>query len=277
MSSASSYRFRLALTVATPGALPSAFVVYRDPLSVTLPKAADLGYDGVELALLDRSQVDIPELKRLLSSTGLSVPMVSTGQIFSAGQCSFASVDLEAGKMAETIFVGLIDLAAEFGAKINVGRVRGVAEGNGTRSEVEKRVADAFERISRRASAVGVEVVLEPVNRYEIDLFNSCAEAADFLDRFGLEKVRIMPDVFHMNIEDASIEGALMKYAPRIGYVHFADSNRWYPGAGHIDFTSITMALRAAGYRGWIGVEILPLPEPDTAAREAIGHLRRFF
>ena len=45
-----------------------------------------------------------------------------------------------------------------------------------------------------------------------------------------------MPDVFHMNIEDASIGGSLKAAKDVIAYVHFADSNRWAPGDGHLDF-----------------------------------------
>ncbi len=267
---------RLALTVATPGALPSAFVVYRYPLAVSLPKIAQMGYDGVELALLDRSQVDMAELRALLASTGLAVPMVSTGQVFAAGRCSFAAADRALREKAEGLFSGLIDVAAELGAKINVGRVRGAVEGNGNRAEVEDRVADSLRRMSALAKAAGVPLVLEPVNRYEIDLLNSCADTIEFLDRFGLDDVQMMPDVFHMNIEDPSIEGSLMRWVDRIGYVHFADSNRHFPGAGHLDFSRIIASLHAVGYSGWIAAEILPLPDPDTAAAGAIGYLRRF-
>lgn len=269
-------QIKLALTVATPGALPSAFVVYREPLAVSLPKIAELGFDGVELALLDRSQVDLGELKRLLAATGLVVPMVSTGQVFAAGRCSFAAADPSLRAKAETLFVGLLDVAAELGAMINVGRIRGGVEGNGTRAEVEERVAESLRRMADRAAASGVRVVLEPVNRYEIDLINSCAEGEDFLSRFGLEALRLMPDVFHMNIEDQSIEGTLTRLVDLVGYIHFADSNRRSPGSGHLNFSTLVGALRAVDYRGWVGVEILPAPDPDTAARGAIEHLRRF-
>ena len=267
---------RISLAVAPERALPSAFVVYREPFSSSLPKAAALGYDGVELALMDRSQVDMTELKRLLAATGLGVPMVSTGQVFAEAGDSFASADPAVRARAETRFAGLMEVAAEFGAYINVGRVRGQVAPNGTRAEVESRAADSLARLARRGADLGVKILIEPVNRYEIDFLNSCADTMDFLERHGLANLGIMPDVFHMNIEDPSIEGSLMRWADRIGYVHFADSNRYSPGAGHLDFASIVASLRAVGYAGWIGTEILPLPDPDTAARAAIRHLRRF-
>lgn len=267
---------RLALTVATPGAPPSAFVVYREPLSRSLPKIAAMGWDGVELALLDRSQVDLAELRALLMDTGLSVPTLSTGQIFATGRCSFASAEPGVRQKAEDLFAGVVEIAAELGAMVNIGRVRGGIEGNGERPEVEARVADSLSRILGRAKAAGVALAIEPVNRYEIDFLNNCEEAVDFLARQGLEDIGLMPDVFHMNIEEPSIEGSLGRFGGRIRYVHFADSNRRHPGAGHLDFAGIVGALRSVGYDGWIGAEILPLPDPDFAAKSAIAYLRRF-
>lgn len=269
-------RLRLALTVATPGALPSAFVVYREALEVVLPKIAALGYEGVELALLDRGQIDLGQLRAALRETGLALPMISTGQIFAAGGCSFAAADPGLRSKAEGLFAGLIETAAEFGAMVNIGRVRGGISGNGPGPEVELRVGDSLRRLGERAAALGVRLVLEPVNRYEIDFLNSCAEAAAFLDRQGLGEILLMPDLFHMNIEEPSIEGSLGKFAGRTGYIHFADSNRHAPGAGHLDFAALVGSLRASGYGGWIGVEILPVPDPDRAAAAAVAQLRRF-
>jgi sugar phosphate isomerase/epimerase len=48
--------------------------------------------------------------------------------------------------------------------------------------------------------------------------------------------------------------------------VHIADSNRKYPGAGHIDFKEIIFALLDIGYGGYVSCEILPWPDSDTAA-----------
>ncbi len=264
---------RIALAVAPERALPSAFVVFREPFSSSLRKAADFGYDGVELALLDRSQVDMADLKRLLSETGLEVPMISTGQVFAEAGDSFASTDPEVRAKAERRFAGLIEVAAEFGAFINVGRIRGTVEANGSRSEVEARVAEILGRLSARGSELGVMVLLEPVNRYETDFLNSTDEAADFLDRHALSALGLMPDLFHMNIEDADPTDSLRRHASRIKYLHFADSNRNAPGSGHMDFRSPLAALRDTAFSGWITLEIFPRPDADTAARSGARHV----
>ena len=55
---------------------------------------------------------------------------------------------------------------------------------------------------------------------------------------------------------------------------HLADSNRWYPGAGHLDFKRIVEILAHTGYDGFLSAEILPQPDPDTCAQETIKTMR---
>ena len=264
---------KLALTVAPETALFSAFVVYRDKLETSLRKAAEFGYDGIELALLHKDQVNVDELQKTLRTTGLEVPMISTGQIFADAGVSFSHHDERLRKQAVERFLGLMEVAAEFGSMINVGRLRGTME-------ADKKSGDFFresmETVLKRSEELDTIIALEPVNRYEIDFLNSCADCASVIMELDHPNLKMMPDVFHMNIEDPSIEGSLWKYAELIGYVHLADSNRWAPGRGHLDFKSIIDALKTTAYEGWAGVEILPFPVPDIAAREAVEFLRKF-
>ena len=264
---------KLALAVAPENALPSAFVVFRDRLEVSLEKAAGLGYDGVELALLSRDQVDVPSINRLLKASGLEIPMVSTGQIFADTGVSFTDPDPAKRQKALDEFLGLMEVASELGAMINIGRLRGMLRDG----ESSEDLFDAGMDIAlRRAEELDVTIALEPVNRYEINFLNSCAQCAEVIDHLGSSRLKMMPDVFHMNIEDPSIEGSLREHASKIAYVHFADSNRWAPGRGHLDFASITDTLYSVDYPGWISAEILPHPDPDTAAAEAVNHLRNY-
>jgi sugar phosphate isomerase/epimerase len=114
-----------------------------------------------------------------------------------------------------------------------------------------------------------VTLIIEPVNRYEINFVNSLDEGAALLGKVGCQNLGLMPDVFHMNIEDAQIGASLAQYGRSVRYIHFADSNRLAPGQGHLDFDDVFDGLRAARFDGWGAVEILPKPNPDTAARQA--------
>ncbi|MBB6480080.1 sugar phosphate isomerase/epimerase family protein [Spirochaeta isovalerica] len=264
---------KLGLAVAPENALMSAFVVFRDKLEVNLEKAARLGYDGVELALLHRDQVDLPSIKRHLKDTGLEIPMVSTGQIFADTGVNFTHPDRSRREKAVSDFLGLMEVASELGSMINIGRLRGMLK-DGEPSEENFR--QSMDRVLRRAGELGVIVALEPVNRYEINFLNTVDQCAEMIRSIGHDNLVMMPDIFHMNIEDPSIEGAFWKHSDLVGYVHLADTNRWAPGRGHMDFQSIFSALKGIGYEGYASVEILPYPEPDQAAYEAVSTLRKY-
>lgn len=70
-----------------------------------------------------------------------------------------------------------------------------------------------------------------------------------------------------MNIEDSNISKSILDCGGLLGYVHIADSNRHYAGAGHIDFKEVISSLRAIGYNGYISAECLPLPDSNTALK----------
>ncbi len=213
-------------------------------------------------------------VKRLINQYGLEIPVVSTGQVFAGLNLWFTSPDAAVRSQAVEVFKGLADVAAEFGAMINMGRVRGfIAEGE-TAEIAARRFGQVAGEINEYARAFGVTLILEPVNRYEINFINNLDEGVDLINKLRIPGLKLMPDVFHMNIEDASIEGNLQKYIDHVAYIHFADSNRLAPGQGHLDFPAIVAALNEVGYKGWASVEILPKPDPDTAARQAIEYLR---
>lgn len=265
---------KIAVAVASENALPSAFVVLRG-LEESIPKAAKYGYDGIELALRDKDQVDVNKIKKLITNYGLEIPVVSTGQVFADLKLWFTSSDKSVRLKAVEVFKGLIEVATEFNAKVNIGRVRGFIADGETYETTVQRFSEVVSQISAYAEKYGVELILEPVNRYEINFINNLDEGTELIDKLHLEKLKLMPDLFHMNIEDKSIEGNLEKYINYISYIHFADSNRLAPGWGHLNFKSIIDTLNKVSYKGWISIEILPKPGPDESAIQAIRYLRK--
>jgi len=232
-------------------------------------RCAALGYDGVELALLDASQVDVPRMKSRLASTGLEIPCISSGQVFAADHLYFTHPDAAVRSAAVDRIVGMIRLAGEFGAKVNTGRVRGLVHEGETVEVAKQRYLACLSRCADVAESLGVELIVEPVNRYEVNFINNCTEGLQLVRESGRECVKLMPDLFHMNIEDASFRQVFEAGRAYISYVHVADSNRLAPGWGHMPFDEIFQILADIGYQGYITAEILPKPDPDLAARQA--------
>ncbi|UCD29158.1 MAG: sugar phosphate isomerase/epimerase [Planctomycetota bacterium] len=263
---------KLSVAIADTHALPSAFVVFRG-FEESIPKTAQLGFDGVELALKRADEVKRDRLSSLLTETGLEVSCISTGQVYADLGLMFTDSNPQKRQQVRDVFQNIIDLAADFGKLVNVGRVRGQI-GTTPRQEAEARFIEMARQLCDYAAPKGVTIILEPVNRYEIDFINSVAEGVELMKKVDRANMKLMPDLFHMNIEDATIGEELAKNIDYIAYLHLADSNRLAPGQGHTDFNDIFQHLKQVNYNGWVSVEILPIPDPDTAARQAAVFLK---
>lgn len=264
---------KIGIAVASSDALPSAFVVFRDDLCDCVSRAAAMGYDGIELALRRADEVDVPRMKERLAATGLEIPCISSGQVFAADHLYFTHPDATVRDAAVDRIIGMIRLAAEFGARVNTGRVRGIIHEGESVEAAKQKYVSCLHRCADVAEEMGVELIVEPVNRYEVNFINNCDEGLAIIKETGRPCVKLMPDLFHMNIEDASFRAAFEAARDYISYVHVADSNRLAPGWGHMPFDEIFEILRDIDYEGYLTAEILPKPEPDQAAAQAAGYL----
>ncbi len=247
-------------------------VAMRGAWQQGIQTAAALGYDGVELAVRDPASVDARALRETVQASGLAVPAIGTGQAYLKDGLSLASDDAGVrGRAIERVGTHL-KLAAPWGAAVIVGLVRGRISGD--REQTERRLLESFGRLLPEADRLGVHLLIEPINRYETDYLLTVDETLALIERTGSPLVGVLADTFHMNIEEASVEDALRRAGPRLGHMHLADTNRQAPGWGHLNVQKIVAVLREIGYRGYLSAEILPKPDPTSAARQAVTHLR---
>jgi len=239
-------------------------------------KAARLGYDGIELMVRDPAGLDWQAVKRTLDSAGLEVPQVVTGELFGADGLCLVTTDAEIYRRAEQRTRSVIDLAAYLGAFVNIGRLRGRLDALGGGPEAWRTAVQRLRGVAKYAAEKGVKITLEPINRYETDFLMTSAEGMNFIEEMGCDNVGLMLDLFHMNIEEDSIEEGLCRAGSTLWHVHIADSNRNYPGSGHMAYASIFQTLREIGYTGYISAELRPNPDPDTAAQKTIAFLQQW-
>ena len=263
---------KLSITVGTNDAFSGALVVFRG-LEESLQTIADLGYQGIELALFNKKNVNVKQLKNLLRETSLKLPVISTGQIFTMENAWFTHPDKETRERAVEIFCGIIEVASEFGADINVSRVRGYIHEEDTYDSAIEKLTECLEKVSSYAGNFGLNILLEQMNRYETNYMFSAMDVGEYIRKTGIPNLKIHADLFHMNIEDVSIIGTLKEYKKELGYIHFADSNRLAPGSGNIDFKSVINTLEDINYEGWTGIEVLTKPDGYTAAKQSIEYL----
>jgi sugar phosphate isomerase/epimerase len=167
-----------------------------------------------------------------------------------------------------------VPLAQHFAATIILGLIRGITPPGQSHERSMAYLVGALQECSAVAASDGVSFALEPLNRYETDLIHTVEQGMELIQRVGAENFGLLLDTFHMNIEEPSIEASIRACGDRIFHFHVADSNRWHPGAGHLDFRGILATLGEAGYDGYVSGEFIPVPDADTGARRAIEHLR---
>lgn len=264
---------KLSVAIASKDALPSAFVVWRG-FEASAKKADAMGYDGIELALKAPDEISLPKLNSLLGDHDLGLSCITTGQVFAAAGLHFTSKDKAQIKEIRSIFCAFVDMAAEFDCDVNIGRARGFILPEESETDAAARFIHNVAPVCEYAAPKGVHLIIEPVNRYEINFINNLDEGARLIKSSGISNLGLMPDVFHMNIEDASITGALRQHADLVRYIHFADSNRHAPGWGHLDFDNLIGTLHNIEYNGWVSIEILPEPDPDSAAKQAVAYIK---
>ena len=247
---------------------------FSGSLAQNIADIAAMGYDGVELAIRDPKLVDVDALEALTREHGLRVPAIGTGQAWGEEKLSFTDPDLSVRRAAVERIKSHIPLAARFNAVIIIGLVRGIIKPGITHEQGMAWVCEALQECSTAAKPFGVRLALEPINRYETTLVNSVAQGMALIDQVGADNFGLLLDTFHMNIEEPDILQSISACGDRIFHFHVADSNRWYPGAGHLDFSGILSRLQSTGYDGFVSGEFMPLPDPLTAARESIACLR---
>jgi sugar phosphate isomerase/epimerase len=250
-------------------------VAFNGDFENNLAKIFQLGYDGVELAIRDPLQMDFPALYSLLERFSMVVPAIGTGQAWGEEHLSFTDPDQSVREKAVGRILNHIPNAARLGSYIIIGLVRGKTQPGVTPKAVDRWLVDALQRCAVAAADKGVRLSVEPINRYETDLVNDVDSGLELLEKVGAANLGLLLDTFHMNIEEADILASIRRAGPHIFHFHVADSNRWNPGAGHLDFKEILGALAETGYTGFVSGEFMPLPDTITSTERAIAHLRR--
>ena len=243
-------------------------------VAASIRHLAGLGYQGVELAIRDPAQVDVDEIAEAVERTGIVVPAIGTGQAYLEEGLALTAPDPALRERAMARLEAHLPAAGRFAALLIVGLIHGPIPPDADRERAAEWLLAGLARVSRRAAERGVRIVIEPINRYESNWLNTVDEVTDLINRLGADNVGVLPDTFHMNIEEPDVAAALTRAGPRLWHVHIADSNRRAPGAGHLEFEKIVAHLRALGYTGTVSAEILPVPTFEAAALQTITVMR---
>ncbi|MDF2614191.1 MAG: Xylose isomerase protein barrel [Clostridia bacterium] len=266
---------KLCYQVATPDvAIAPSVTAFQGDLDVSLDTLGELGFDGVEFMTLNPKELNWGQIEKLLSKNNLDLVLVCTGEIFGQEKLTFMDPDQAVRQQAIKRVKEIMDFAAYFGANINIGRVRGGFVDTLPRALSYEYALEGFTRLAEHGQRKNVKVAIEPVTYLQTNFINTAEEAIRICKEVGSDMLKIMLDIFHVNIEEKDIYQTIIDSKDYTIHMHLADNNRRYPGTCGLDFRKILTTLKETGYDGPVCTEIYQLPNQLEAAQGTALHLR---
>lgn len=261
-------------------AIPQLDDMSLEELEAYLAELSGLGYKGIEPALGYTENIDTESLKALLLKYGMELVAVRSGGILSKENVRLSSPEPEVRKRAVELLKRQVDMLHSTGGKLVVGGIQGKILPGENREAAEKWITEGFRELGAYAADKDIEILFEPITRYEMNYHNSTLECMGFLDRVNKtlsKKIAIVFDVFHSMMEDASIPAALITAKDMVKHIHLSDTNRCEPGSGSMDYAEIIRVLDALGYDGYLSIEVWPKVSHLQAAQITANYLNTIF
>ena len=255
-------------------------VLPGDGVRSRFENAARYGFDAVELPGRYLGEYK-DELMACRGELALPVSSISLGF-----RGSLVSADAEARRLCREDTKAVLALCADLGARGVVmppvlhmdghTRVSDPGRFETVREAEDAMLADQLPELAERAAALGVRLMLEPVNRFETDYLYTLGHAVSLCERVGHDGLGITADFFHMQIEELHPADALRRAGRWLTHVHVAENTRVEPGPGSLDFAPGFGALREVGYDGYVVIECRTLSGPaDEVLPRSAEYLRR--
>lgn len=234
-----------------------------------LPRFREWGFDGVEIARFEFESFPVAAARRAAEAAGLKTVFCSA----LTGDLSIISDDAAVRTRALAFVRRGIEVAAELGADTFVGPYCspvGYLPGRRRTEDEWKRAVEGLQSLGPVLDANGVTLAVEPLNRFETYFLNTTADAVALCQEVGHDRVGILFDTFHANIEEKKLGDALRACGSLVKHVHTCENDRGIPGSGHVAWADVFDAIRAIGYDRWVVIESFGSRITEIAAAACI-------
>ncbi|MEM6387111.1 MAG: sugar phosphate isomerase/epimerase family protein [Pseudomonadota bacterium] len=225
---------------------------------------AEMGWDGVEVPVFEGTPEAHATLGRQLGEMGLKRTVVA---IVSDGDTLSDDPSLRQKGIDHLKYVA--DCSVALGAEVLCGPLTqplATFSGAGATDVEWGRLVEASRALAAHTKDSGLNVAVEPLNRFECYALNTASQAAALVEAVNQPHYGYLFDSFHANIEEKDPWAALRQFSKQMTHVHVSENDRGTPGAGHIDFAAMFAVLREIGWDGWLTVEAFGQALPDIAA-----------
>jgi len=235
-----------------------------------------LHYDGIELSLLKPERINVKEIVEIKSSYDMEISALGTGSTFIRLGYSFGHHEETIRKKAIERIEKYIEFARQTQSKVIIGLIRGRYSIENNPKTERSNIKVCLEECCRIAENSGVILVFEPINRFEIDSYNTIADSVELIENIGSDNLKLLIDSFHTNLEEDP--GYIWDYLPEIvpltAHIHLADTTRRAPGTGHFDFKTFLNIFKEAGYTDYASAETIMKPSFEEVAKETYEYLK---
>lgn len=221
--------------------------------TVLLKLLSEYGFSGIELNLPDLSAISVNALQKLLNASKLQLTYIATGAYAKVRGFSLSSPDPVLRRKSIEGCKENIRYASQFHCGIIIGLFKN--QPYDKKENAEHYLTDSLIRLNDFAEKLNVQILLEATNRYESCVANALADTFQIVCRTKSPMISILPDTFHMNMEERDPFQALRIYSGYYPNIHLSDNNRFFPGMGCIPFERYIQTLDELHYHGTLGIE----------------------
>jgi len=232
---------------------------YTGDFKYYVRKAARLGFEVLEVdpgALLNFPKQELIELKKLAEDCNIEL----TYGLGFPQDCDMASEDESTRKRGLDFAKKIIATVSYMGGCELPGIMYScwpgiMNEGITDKRPYLERSVKGMKEVAKMCEDHGIVHSIELVNRFEHYLLNTIAEGIAFVEAVGSPNIKLLVDVFHSNIEETDLCGAIAVAGKHLGYIHLGENNRNLPGRGNMPWKKIASTIRECSYNGCIVLE----------------------
>jgi D-psicose/D-tagatose/L-ribulose 3-epimerase len=219
-----------------------------------IDKVKDLGLDFIEIPLMVLETFNAEAISERLNQVGLDA-VTSTVLLGETDITSDSpSIRAKGVEYLKACVKATRDIGAESFSGVIYSQHNKKATSQPTR-ETWRYSAECLKQVAKYAKELGVSIGIEPVNRYETYLINTCEQALELIDMIGEDNVKVHLDTYHMNIEEKNLYKATKLAGSKLIHYHLCENDRGIPGTGLVDWDGIFKALSEMNYQGYAALE----------------------
>ena len=234
-----------------------------------------LHFKGIELSILEPEKIDIKNILEIRDSYDMEIPALGTGSTFIRFGYSLGHSEENKRTKAIERIGKYIDFARESQSRVIIGLIRGRYNFLSNPKKEKLNIIHSLKECCKKAENNNVELLFEPINRFEIDSYNTISGSVELLEEVGSENLKLLVDSFHIYLEEDPlfIWEYMKDITHHVSHLHLADDNRRAPGTGHFDFKSFLDIFKQSGFDGFASIETIMKPSFEDVARKSSEYL----